>query len=514
MTTDNSRADALTDWTDEDSGSMWRAIEAFERIESGMTQTSADHLFAKTRPRKMTITDAKELTSVHLPALRRLYRKLEGFHVAASPVEQHEAAPIGWQLIVQAINAVDKEAARRGEMYPQTDDEQRIDRKAVRRVIEMIEWYATKGGAVAERLDTWPKTVASITQPETTAPTMYIADTEWPVKQMGIRHPDDPPTILTAAQPAPPVADERQCTCGMAMGHTRTCAAFDESMMRADLLAPAIPVADERAAFDGDSEATRAAFRAYDQKERVSSRTSWQIWRDACAWMARASSPNAAGVEGVTFQARVQPWMLACFGAEIAADRAERNHRFLEEALELVQACGCTASEAHQLVDYTFSRPVGEPTQEVGGVMVTLAALCLANGLDMHAVGETELARVWTKVEQIRAKQAVKPKHSPLPGPSEQLAEVTDSDRIDAERWRATMKNGKPAVYIERTERRVIQHAQSVAFSELDLSSRIGSATSSEMWVKRYVTFAWWARENETRTFIEAVDQIRTGAVQ
>jgi hypothetical protein len=49
--------------------------------------------------------------------------------------------------------------------------------------------------------------------------------------------------------------------------------------------------------------------------------------------------------------------------------------------------------------------------------MVTLAALCLANGFDMHAE-ETELARVWTKVEQIRAKQAAKPKHSPLSGVS------------------------------------------------------------------------------------------------
>lgn len=106
---------------------------------------------------------------------------------------------------------------------------------------------------------------------------------------------------------------------------------------------------------------------------------------------------------------------MACFGAMIAGDREERNHRFLEEALELVQACGCTASEAHQLVDYTYGRPTGEPPQEVGGVMVTLAALCLANGLDMHAAGEAELARVWTKVEQIRAKQAAKPKHSPLP---------------------------------------------------------------------------------------------------
>jgi hypothetical protein len=33
----------------------------------------------------------------------------------------------------------------------------------------------------------------------------------------------------------------------------------------------------------------------------------------------------------------------------------------------------------------------------------------------MHACGETELARIWTKVEAIRAKQAAKPKHSPLP---------------------------------------------------------------------------------------------------
>lgn len=115
------------------------------------------------------------------------------------------------------------------------------------------------------------------------------------------------------------------------------------------------------------------------------------------------------------FQSKVQAWMLACFGPEIASDKQERNHRFLEEALELVQSCNCTKDEAHQLVDYVFGRPVGEPYQEVGGVMVTLAALCLANSLDMQANGDTELARIWTKIEQIRAKQAAKPKHSPLP---------------------------------------------------------------------------------------------------
>lgn len=115
------------------------------------------------------------------------------------------------------------------------------------------------------------------------------------------------------------------------------------------------------------------------------------------------------------FQYRVKPWMDVCFGPLISGDKVERNHRFLEEALELVQSTGCTQSEAHQLVDYVYGRDIGDPAQEVGGVMVTLAALCLAQGMSMHDAGDVELARIWTKVEKIRAKQAAKPKHSPLP---------------------------------------------------------------------------------------------------
>ncbi len=141
--------------------------------------------------------------------------------------------------------------------------------------------------------------------------------------------------------------------------------------------------------------------------------------------------------ETAPFQDRVAPWLLACFGPNIARDRTERSHRFIEEALELVQAAGCTASDAHQLVDYVFDRPVGELQQEVGGVMVTLAALCLAHGAEMHAAGETELARIWTKIDVIRAKQAAKPKHSPLPE-SRTHAWVTDAERMD---WMDALPN-------------------------------------------------------------------------
>ena len=116
------------------------------------------------------------------------------------------------------------------------------------------------------------------------------------------------------------------------------------------------------------------------------------------------------------YQKRVDHWAVACFGLSISRDKIERNHRFLEEALELVQSLECTASEAHQLVDYVFGRPRGEPSQEVGGTMVTLAAICTANDLDMDAAGETELMRIWEKMDRIREKHAAKVRFSPLPG--------------------------------------------------------------------------------------------------
>lgn len=116
-----------------------------------------------------------------------------------------------------------------------------------------------------------------------------------------------------------------------------------------------------------------------------------------------------------SFQQRVAPWLIQCFGEVVANDGKERNDRFLEEALELVQSLGYSAHEAHQLVDYVFGRAVGDPPQEIGGVMVTLAALCRAHGLDMAYCGDVELERVWGMVEKIRAKQAAKPVNSPLP---------------------------------------------------------------------------------------------------
>jgi NTP pyrophosphatase (non-canonical NTP hydrolase) len=115
------------------------------------------------------------------------------------------------------------------------------------------------------------------------------------------------------------------------------------------------------------------------------------------------------------FQSRVNPWLHECFTPEICSDKIERADRLAEEFFEALQAVDYPQERLAALQAYSYGRPKGDLPQEIGGVMVTLAAFCLAYGLDMHDCGEVELARVWTKVEQIRAKQKAKPTGSALP---------------------------------------------------------------------------------------------------
>jgi hypothetical protein len=163
----------------------------------------------------------------------------------------------------------------------------------------------------------------------------------------------------------------------------------------------------------GKAEGLRAAAKRYRDGGTIEN-----CELDAALAFIHADTPAAkAVVEDTDLQPRVNPWMQACFGPKISADRLERGDRFLEEALELLQSGNYPQERVAALSSYVFGRKVGDPSQEVGGVMITLAAYCLAHGLNMHESGELELARIWTKVEKIRAKQAAKPTGSALPIP-------------------------------------------------------------------------------------------------
>jgi hypothetical protein len=118
------------------------------------------------------------------------------------------------------------------------------------------------------------------------------------------------------------------------------------------------------------------------------------------------------------FHKRVRLWLDAPFAPSVAWSTNERNHRFLEEALELVQSLGLERVWAHRLVDYVYDRDAGQPFQELGGVLVTLHALADHHGMDAEDAAEIELARCWSNIEKIRAKQRVKPSSSATPSPA------------------------------------------------------------------------------------------------
>lgn len=110
----------------------------------------------------------------------------------------------------------------------------------------------------------------------------------------------------------------------------------------------------------------------------------------------------------MNFQHEVDQWAKHCFGPETTANVGIRNLRFIEEAIELVQSLGCTKEDVLKLVEYVYGREVGDPAQKVGGVMVTLAALCTASSLNVEDCAAKEIARCWKSIDTIREKNKTK----------------------------------------------------------------------------------------------------------
>lgn len=107
-------------------------------------------------------------------------------------------------------------------------------------------------------------------------------------------------------------------------------------------------------------------------------------------------------------QDEVTKWVIRCFGRK-ALHLHERASRFLEESFELCQASGLPKEQALKLLDYVYSRPVGEPGQEIGGVGISLLALAEALSVSADAEELDELTRVLSKTpEHFRARHSKK----------------------------------------------------------------------------------------------------------
>lgn len=133
------------------------------------------------------------------------------------------------------------------------------------------------------------------------------------------------------------------------------------------------------------------------------------------AWQEIILSALAKDLNG--YQDRVAAAHHALFHDD-PTDVPERLARFMEEANEACQALGMTREDAHKLVDYTYDRPTGIPSKEIGAAMLTLASLCVVAGYDLMSCAEHDLWKLQQPetIARIRAKRATRHGRGPLPG--------------------------------------------------------------------------------------------------
>lgn len=122
--------------------------------------------------------------------------------------------------------------------------------------------------------------------------------------------------------------------------------------------------------------------------------------RELTDLLAPAVSPQRPGPADVR-QQTVADWARPCLEGVAPELRAREGAlRVLEEAFELAQAEGVTPEEATRLQDYVYGRPVGDPTQEVGGVRVALLSYAAGKGLSADRAEQEEILRVLAKPPQ------------------------------------------------------------------------------------------------------------------
>jgi hypothetical protein len=141
-----------------------------------------------------------------------------------------------------------------------------------------------------------------------------------------------------------------------------------------------------------------------------------------------------------SFQRRAGAQIRKIVGGESATDPRERNYHFFQEAAELMRACDMTKGEMYAAIDYVFDRKIGSRTQEVGSVMIALAALCVVHKIDMFEAAEVELLEICDS-ERNRMQTAAKYNDRP-----DFAARVKDRTRFSAADFLELIKEHSPII--------------------------------------------------------------------
>ncbi len=93
-------------------------------------------------------------------------------------------------------------------------------------------------------------------------------------------------------------------------------------------------------------------------------------------------------------QALIEDYWPEPDGSTAQGSLAERGRRLLEESLELAQALGVPRRDAARLLVHVFGRDPGEPSKELGQVVLCTASVAYLLGEDERVAGEIELERL------------------------------------------------------------------------------------------------------------------------
>lgn len=93
-------------------------------------------------------------------------------------------------------------------------------------------------------------------------------------------------------------------------------------------------------------------------------------------------------------QERTATWVEDTFGVKCLMDKTERALRILEEAHEYAQSVGVAPSDCEKIRNHVYSRPVGDPCQELAGLGVSLLAAAESQDTLLSSCIDTELTRI------------------------------------------------------------------------------------------------------------------------
>lgn len=96
------------------------------------------------------------------------------------------------------------------------------------------------------------------------------------------------------------------------------------------------------------------------------------------------------------WQGQIRNWMFNMVKAPDQWDPVNRGQRILEEVAEACQCpeIGLSEQQCHDIITYVYNRPTGVYHQEIGGIIVTLLALCDATKEDLYQCMVDEIARI------------------------------------------------------------------------------------------------------------------------